>query len=163
MEQTHRVQELITPSLEAMGLELVRVRYGGPGRPTLQIMIERTDREFLTVDECALASKAVSALLDIEDPVGGAYNLEVSSPGLDRPLTRIADYQRFAGFEAKIDVMEPIDGRKRIRGELVGVENENVQIRQTGDCLIVPFSIIKKAKLVLTEKLILAAKTKKRM
>ncbi|HIM44894.1 MAG TPA: ribosome maturation factor RimP, partial [Alphaproteobacteria bacterium] len=77
MEQTHRVEELIAPSLEALGFELVRVRFGGPGRPTLQIMIERQDREALTVGDCASASKAFSALLDVENPIGGAYNLEI--------------------------------------------------------------------------------------
>ena len=163
MEQTHRVEELIAPSLEALGLEVVRVRYGGPGRPTLQIMIERSDRANLTVEECALASKTVSALLDVEDPIGGAYNLEVSSPGLDRPLTRIGDFERFAGFEAKIEMTEPVEGRKRLRGQVLGVENGNVRISQDDGPAVVPFSTIKKAKLVLTNELISAAQTQKRM
>ena len=163
MEQTHRVEELIAPSLEALGLEVVRVRYGGPGRPTLQIMIERSDRANLTVEECALASKTVSALLDVEDPIGGAYNLEVSSPGLDRPLTRIGDFERFAGFEAKIEMTEPVEGRKRLRGQVLGVENGNVRISQDDVPAVVPFSTIKKAKLVLTDELISAAQTQKRM
>ena len=163
MEQTHRVEELIAPSLEALGFELVRVRLGGSGRPTLQIMIERSDRAFLTVDECARASKTVSALLEVEDPIGGAYNLEVSSPGLDRPLTRIGDFERFAGFEAKIEVKAPIEGRKRFRGLVLGVENGNVRIAQDNGCAVVPFETIIKAKLVLTDKLISAAQTQKRM
>ncbi len=163
MEQTHRVEELITPSLEALGLELVRVSYGAAGRPTLQIMIERSDRAALTVDQCALASKTVSALLDVEDPIGGKYNLEVSSPGLDRPLTRIGDFERFAGFEAKIEMTEAIDGRKRLRGQVLGIENGNVRISQGDGAAVVPFSIIKKAKLVLTDELIAAAQTQKRM
>lgn len=163
MEQTHRVEELIAPSLEALGFELVRVRYGGPGRPTLQIMIERRDRAALTVDQCAAASKTISALLDVEDPIGGAYNLEVSSPGLDRPLTRIGDFERFAGFEAKIEVTAPIDGHKRIRGQVLGVENGNVRISRDDGCTIVPFDTIKKAKLILTDGLISAAETQKRM
>lgn len=164
MEQTHRVEELIAPSLEALGLELVRVRYGGPGRPTLQIMIERSDHTALTVDECARASKTVSALLDVEDPIGGAYNLEVSSPGLDRPLTRIGDFERFAGFEAKIEVTASIEGQKRFKGQLLGAENGNVRITQDDGCaVVVPFSTIKKAKLMLTDALISAAQTQKRM
>ena len=163
MEQTHRVEELIAPSLEALGFELIRVRYGGTGRPTLQIMIERSDRAPLTVDECAAASKSISALLDIEDPIGGAYNLEVSSPGLDRPLTRIGDFQRFAGFEAKIELASPVDGRKRFGGQLLGVENGKVQISAEGGMAMVPFAAIKKAKLILTDELISVAESQKRM
>jgi len=163
MEQTHRVEELIAPSLEALGFELVRVRFGGPGRPTLQIMIERQDREALTVDDCASASKAISALLDVEDPIGGAYNLEISSPGLDRPLTRIGDFERFAGFEAKIEVTVPVDGRKRLRGQVLGVENGNVQISRDEGSHSVPFETIKKAKLILTDELISSAQPQKRM
>jgi len=163
MEQTHRVEELIAPSLEALGFELVRVRFGGPGRPTLQIMIERQDREALTVDDCASASKAISALLDVEDPIGGAYNLEISSPGLDRPLTRIGDFERFAGFEAKIEVTVPVDGRKRLRGQVLGVENGNVRISRDEGSHSVPFETIKKAKLILTDELISSAQPQKRM
>jgi len=163
MEQTHRVEELIAPSLEALGFELVRVRFGGPGRPTLQIMIERQDREALTVDDCASASKAISALLDVEDPIGGAYNLEISSPGLDRPLTRIEDFERFAGFEAKIEVTLPVDGRKRLRGQVLGVENGNVRISRDEGSHSVPFETIKKAKLILTDELISSAQPQKRM
>ena len=163
MEQTHRVEELIAPSLEALGFELVRVRYGGSGRPTLQIMIERQDHEPLTVDNCAAASKSISALLDVEDPIGGAYNLEVSSPGLDRPLTRISDFERFAGFHAKIEMTEPIDGRKRLRGQVLGVENGKVRISADDGSAVVPFETIKKAKLILTDELISAAQSQKRM
>ena len=163
MEQTHRVEELIAPSLEALGFELVRVRFGDPGRPTLQIMIERQDREALTVDDCASASKAISALLDVEDPIGGAYNLEISSPGLDRPLTRIGDFERFAGFEAKIEITVPVDGRKRLRGQVLGVENGNVRISRDEGSHNVPFETIKKAKLILTDELISSAQPQKRM
>ena len=163
MEQTHRVEKSIAPSLEALGFELVRVRFGGPGHPTLQIMIERQDREALTVDDCASASKAISALLDVEDPIGGAYNLEISSPGLDRPLTRIGDFERFAGFEAKIEVTVPVDGRKRLRGQVLGVENGNVRISRDEGSHSVPFETIKKAKLILTDELISSAQPQKRM
>ena len=163
MEQTHRVEELIAPSLEALGFELVRVRFGGSGRPTLQIMIERQDREALTVDDCAAASRAISALLDVEDPIGGAYNLEVSSPGLDRPLTRLGDFERFAGFEAKIEVTVPVDGRKRLRGQVLGVEDGNVRISRAEGAASVPFDTIKKAKLILTDELISSAQPQKRM
>ncbi len=163
MEQTHRVEELIAPSLEALGFELIRVRYGGTGRPTLQIMIERRDRAALTVDECAIASKSISALLDVEDPIGGAYDLEVSSPGLDRPLTRIGDFERFAGFDAKIELAAPMNGRKRYRGQLLGVKDGNVRISADSGAAIVPFATIKNAKLILTDELISAAESQKRM
>jgi len=163
MEQTHRVEELIAPSLEALGFEIVRVSYGGAGRPTLQIMIERSDRSPLTVDECAAASKSVAALLDVEDPIGGAYNLEVSSPGLDRPLTRIGDFERFAGFDAKIELAAPMDGRKRFRGQLLGVEDGNIRISADGGAATVPFTAIKNAKLILTDELISSAGSQKRM
>lgn len=163
MEQTHRVEELIAPSLEALGFELVRVRYGGSGRPTLQIMIERQDHAPLTVDDCATASKSISALLDVEDPIGGAYNLEVSSPGLDRPLTRLSDFERFAGFHAKIEMTAPIDGRMRFRGRVLGVENGKVRISADDGSAVVPFETIKKAKLILTDELISAAQSQKRM
>ena len=161
MEQTHRVEELIAPSLEALGFEVVRVRYVGAERPTLQIMIERRDRAPLTVDECATASKSISALLDVEDPIAGAYNLEISSPGLDRPLTRISDFERFAGFDAKIELDRPVDGRKRFRGRLVGVEEDKIRISADGGAVMVPFTIIKNAKLILTDELISAAASQK--
>ena len=163
MDQTHRVEELIAPSLEALGFELVRVRFGGPGRPPLQIMIERQDREALTVDDCASASKAISALLDVEDPIGGAYNLEISSPGLARPLTRMGDFERFAGLEAKMEVTVPVDGRKRLRGQVLGVENGNVRIARDEGSQSVPFETIKTAKLILTDELISSAQPQKRM
>ncbi len=160
MEKMRRVKELITPSLEGLGLEVVRVRYGGPGRPTLQIMIERSDYEALSIDECAIASRTVSALLDINDPIDQNYNLEISSPGLDRPLTRLSDFERFAGFEAKIELFEPANGRKRFRGRLLGLENDTVGICHEGDQASIPFSNIERAKLVPSDNLILEAKEK---
>ena len=163
MEQTHRVEELIAPSLEALGFELVRVRYGGSARPTLQIMIERQDHEPMTVDDCATASKSISALFDVEDPIGGAYNLEVSSPGLDRPLTRISDFERFTGFHAKIEMTAPIDGRTRFRGQVLGVEDGKVWISADEGTSVVPFETIKKAKLILTDELISATQSQKRI
>lgn len=148
------VARLIAPSLEAMGYVIVRVRLSGGGRPTLQIMAERVDGQEMTVDDCADISRAVSALLDVEDPIAGAYVLEVSSPGLDRPLTRPEDFTRFAGHEAKLDLSEAIDGRKKLRGRVVGLEGENVRIAaENGECVL-PVAIIRSAKLVLTDALI---------
>ena len=123
-------------------------------------MIERSDYGALSIDECAIASRLVSALLDINDPIDGNYNLEISSPGLDRPLTRLNDFERFAGFEAKIELFEPKNGRKRFHGRLLGLENDNVGICHNGDPASIPFSNIEKAKLIPSDNLILEAKEK---
>ena len=113
---TNEIARIIEPSLEAMGYRLVRLmQTGGLQRPTLQIMAERRDDAPMTVEDCAEISRAVSALLDVADPIASAYMLEVSSPGIDRPLVRPEDYDRFAGFEARIELVEPLDGRKRFQ------------------------------------------------
>src|SRR5437773_11488495 len=103
-----------------MGYRLVRVALIGAQRPTLQVMAERRDEAAMTVEDCADISRSISALIDVEDPIAGAYLLEVSSPGIDRPLVRPEDYDRFAGFEARIELGEPVDGRKRYRVRLPG-------------------------------------------
>lgn len=152
-----QVERLIAPSAEAMGYALVQVRFiGGSSRPTLQIMAERTDGAEMTVDDCADLSRAVSALLDVEDPVPGAYRLEVSSPGIDRPLVRLEDYQRFAGQEARIETERLIDGRKRFKGKLLGVDDGRVRLSlsDTGAEAEIPLADVTKAKLVLTDELI---------
>src|SRR5690554_5392970 len=110
-----RVGALIEPSLEEMGYELVRVQLTGGPRPGLQIMAERADRAQMSVEDCAAISRAISAILDVEDPIAGAYTLEVSSPGIDRPLTRPEDFDRFQGFEARIECREAVEGRRRLR------------------------------------------------
>ena len=148
------VARLIAPPLEAMGYALVRVRLSGGGRPTLQVMAERGDGKEMTVEDCAEISRAVSAILDVEDPIAGAYVLEVSSPGLDRPLTRPEDFSRFAGHEAKLDLSDAVDGRKRIRGRLVGLEGDNVRIVTEEGESALPVAVIRSAKLVLTDALI---------
>lgn len=111
-----KVSELIAPSLDALGYELVRVQINGQTNRTLQIMAERKDRRDMTVDDCAEISRNISAILDVEDPVPGAYDLEVSSPGIDRPLVRRDDFERFAGQVARVETGRPIDGRRRFRG-----------------------------------------------
>ena len=103
MDWTRQITELIEPTLNEMGFELIRVLVTGGQRPTLQIMVERADLAPLTVEHCAGASRAISALLDVADPIAGAYRLEVSSPGIERPLVRRADYERFAGLEARLE------------------------------------------------------------
>ena len=158
MDATDRIERLIAPTLDGMGYELVRVALiGGVGRQTLQIMAERRDRVGMTVEDCADISRAVSALLDVEDPIAGAYSLEVSSPGIDRPLTRLDDFRRFAGFEARVELSAPHDGRKRFRGRIRGVAGEKVRIETEEGETDLPFGRIQKAKLVLTDELLAAA------
>jgi ribosome maturation factor RimP len=158
MDLEQRIATMIAPSLSAMGYDLVRVLMQGRQRPVLQIMAERQDNKAMTVEDCADISRQISALLDVDDPIEGAYSLEVSSPGIDRPLTRPVDYERYAGFEAKLETAEPIDGRKRYRGKLLGIDEQG-QIRIAADegSWTIPFAAVKSAKLVLTDDLIAAA------
>ncbi|WP_268967291.1 ribosome maturation factor RimP [Zavarzinia marina] len=156
MELTDRIATMIEPSLLAMGFLLVRVRFGGAKRPVLQIMAERPDGT-MTVEDCAEVSRAVSALLDVEDPISGEYVLEVSSPGLDRPLVKLDDYRRFAGYEAKIETVMPVEGRKRYRGRLIGTDGEDVLVTVDGQDHRLPFPLIGEARLVLTDDLIEAS------
>ena len=145
-----------------MGYDLVRVMSTGGQRPTLQIMAERRDRAGMTVDDCAEISRAVSALLDVEDPIQGAYQLEVSSPGIDRPLIKPEDFDRFAGFEARLETDRQIEGQRRFRGRLLGVVDEAVGLVLPEGERRIPLSAIRKAKLVLTDDLIAAAEAEGR-
>ena len=155
---SEQVEDLIAPSLQAMGYEIVRVQLtGGTGRPTLQIMAEPSDGRGMTIDNCAEISRTVSALLDVENPIPGTYTLEVSSPGIDRPLVRPRDYQRFAGHVAKIETSRPIDGRKRFRGRIGGITDAGVRIAVEDMDMEVPFEAIHRAKLVLTDELLAQA------
>jgi ribosome maturation factor RimP len=148
------IETMIAPSLEAMGYDVVRVSFTGGRRPTLQIMVEHRDETPMTVEDCATVSHSVSALLDVADPVATAYHLEVSSPGIDRPLVRPADYERFAGFEAKIELQRPLDGRRRFRGTLMGLDDDSVKLRIGDASVLLPLSAIARAKLVLNDALI---------
>ena len=112
-DQTAFIENLIEPSIAAMGFELVRVQFIGGGGNTLQVMVERQDRQPINVDHCAEVSRLISTLLEAEDPVANAYVLEVSSPGIDRPLVRIDDYARFLGFEARIETDGQVNGQRR--------------------------------------------------
>src|SRR6184192_2913632 len=143
-----------------MGYRLVRVAVLGAGRMTLQIMAERRDDAPMTVDDCAAISRSVSALLDVADPIASAYTLEVSSPGIDRPLVRPEDYDRFAGFEARIELDEPLDGRKRFRGRLLGRAEEYVRLIGEAGEVRLPLAAIARAKLILTDDLLAAAQPK---
>jgi ribosome maturation factor RimP len=143
-----------------MGYRLVRVALTGARRATLQVMAERRDAVPMTVEDCAEISRSVSALLDVADPIAGAYMLEVSSPGIDRPLVRPEDYDRFAGFEARIELSEPLDGRKRFRGRLLGRAGECVRLAGDAGEARLPIAAIARAKLVLTDDLLALAQPK---
>jgi ribosome maturation factor RimP len=156
VDRTRQITELIEPTLNEMGFELVRVLVTGGQRPTLQIMAERRDQTPMTLEHCAEASRAVSALLDVADPIAGAYRLEVTSPGIDRPLVRRADYERFAGLEARLETELPIDGRRRFRGRLAGLEGDRVRLELPDGERSIPLEAIRKAKLVLTDELLAA-------
>jgi len=159
MEPIRRIERMIEPALNEMGFTLVRVQLSGGARPNLQIMAERSDDSGMTVDDCAAISHTVSAILDVEDPISGAYTLEVSSPGIDRPLVRHQDFERFAGFEAKIEMRNAIDGRRRFRGRLAGMEGNAVRLTMKDGDVVLPLDDIHQAKLVLTDDLLAAAGT----
>jgi ribosome maturation factor RimP len=157
---TNEIARIIEPSLEAMGYRLVRVALTGAQRPTLQVMAERRDEAPMTVEDCALISRSVSALLDVADPIAGAYTLEVSSPGIDRPLVRPEDYDRFAGFTARIELSKPLDGRKRFRGRLLGRVEDHVRLIGEAGEVRLPLAAIVRAKLELTDDLLALAPSK---
>ncbi len=148
-----RIAALIRPTVEGMGFELVRVRLMSGKRQTLQIMAERPDGR-MEVEDCADLSRALSALLDVEDPIAGEYTLEVSSPGIDRPLTRLEDFARWAGWTARLETDALIGGRKRFSGELTGVDGETVRVKGDAETFALPFDALSDAKLVLTDALI---------
>ena len=156
MQQKHPLYDMLAPMIEKMGFEVVRILTIGVKSPTLQVMIERKDRQNLVVDDCAAVSRAVSKVLDEKDPIDGEYSLEVSSPGLDRPLTKPEHFRRFAGYEAKIETGEAVDGRKRFRGKIADVDKNNIVefVMDDGIVYKIPFEVINKAKLVLTDELL---------
>ena len=146
-----KIEHLINPTAAAMGFELVRVLLIGSGKPTLQIMAERADGS-ITLDECGKLSQAISAVLDVENVLADtSYYLEVGSPGTDRPLTRLKDFTRFAGREARIEIDPALDGRKRFKGCLKGVKGELVLIATEEGDREIPFHSIQKAKLSVDE------------
>ncbi len=161
MDLASHIQKLIEPTVGDLGFEIVRVRISGKKQLSMQVMVEPKDGQGLTVDDCAAISRAISALLDVEDPVKGAYTLEVSSPGIDRPLVRMGDFDRFQGFQAKIETNRPFNGRRRFKGRLLGVEGESVRIMIDGQEMKLPHPDIQRAKLVLTDDLIAASEENK--
>ena len=155
------LMELLDPVAEAAGYEIVRLRLMGGNTRRLQIMAERPDPDggpgHMDVDDCARLSRAVSEVLDAADPIAGEYLLEVSTPGIDRPLTRLKDFEAFEGYEARLELDRVAEGRKRFRGQLAGIEDENVGINleeEPDATVYVPFAWITEAKLVLTDELL---------
>lgn len=157
---TQRLADRIEPVLEGLGYALVRLLPPGKAsaRGTMQVMAERLDDAAMTVDDCARISHALDPVLEAADPAAGSYSLEVSSPGIDRPLTRAADFDRFAGFEVKLEAMTPVDGRKRFRGVLEGLDGEAVRVLpEDGEAVLLPLRDLIKAGLVLNDALLAAA------
>jgi len=148
-----RIAAIVTPTVEGMGFRLVRLRVMGGKRITLQIMAERSDGT-MEVEDCATLSRALSAVLDVEDPIDREYTLEVSSPGIDRPLTRLEDFTRWEGYEARLETADMIDGRKRFKGTLAGVEGTEVLIEVEQGTIGLEFDWLSDAKLVLTDELV---------
>jgi ribosome maturation factor RimP len=158
-EQAVKVEAMITPTIEAMGYEVVRVLIAGGQAVLLQVMAERHDGKAMTVEDCAEISRTVSALLEVEDPITGPYRLEVSSPGIDRPLTKARDFERFAGHRVRVEAGEVIEGRRRFIGMLKGVQGDKaVVVLDGGEEAAVPLTSIVRAKLVLTDELLAAHK-----
>ncbi|WND01351.1 ribosome maturation factor RimP [Temperatibacter marinus] len=149
------VTEIIETAVKELGFELVRVTYGGGRKPTLQIMAEREDGT-MSVDDCAKLSREVSAILDVEDPLDGEYLLEVSSPGIDRPLTRPKDFSRWVGFDAKVELLEAVDGRRRFRGKILSADDviTTLEVADLKEIVEISYGEISKAKLILTDELI---------
>jgi len=154
-----RVAAIVEPVLEQLGFRLVRVRISGMDGCTVQVMAERPDGT-MTIDDCELVSRALSPVLDVADPIERAYRLEISSPGIDRPLVRRSDFERFAGHVAKIEMAVAIDGRRRFRGTLIGVDGEKARVRRADAAagedpdVLLPIEEMAEAKLVLTNELV---------
>jgi ribosome maturation factor RimP len=153
-----RIAAFVEPALMGLGYRLVRVRVSGRDGMTVQIMAERPDGSF-TIEDCELASRTLSPALDVEDPIPGGYRLELSSPGIDRPLVRRSDFERAIGHEAKIEMEVPVDGRKRFRGEITGTEGGDAMVRfvnSAGETQTarLPIGDIAEARLVLTDALV---------
>lgn len=159
MADIAELTRLIEPEAKALGLELVRVAmFGGKSDPTLQVMAERPDTRQLGIADCEALSRRISEVLDVADPIEEAYRLEVSSPGIDRPLTRLQDFADWAGFDARVRLAEEINGRKQLDGRLAGIDGDTITVAllKSGEPFVFPFSSIASAKLLLTDALIKA-------
>jgi ribosome maturation factor RimP len=155
LTDTTAIAQLIEPAVKGMGLDLVRVAMiGGKSDPTLQVMAERPDTRQLTIDDCETLSRKISDILDEADPIEEGYRLEVSSPGIDRPLTRRSDFADWKGHEARIKFAEPVDTAKQVSGILEGIDGDTIRIATPKGERLVDFANIASAKLLLTDKLI---------
>ena len=161
MELIETITKAVEPALSDMGYELVRVAINGAEMKTVQIMAERADRQDMTVDDCEKISHTASALLDVADPFNGRWVLEVSSPGIDRPLVKLADYERFKGEEAKVELVNDIDGRKRFKGILKGIEGTKISMDFEGNEISFDFANVAKAKLTFKDETLDNKKGKK--
>lgn len=149
------ITQAVEPSLEVLGYRLVLVKLSDAARrKTLTLMAERNDGQPMGIEDCTTVSRTASALLDVEDPIATAYDLEVCSPGIDRPLTRAADFTRYAGYEAKCETIFPLEGRKRFKGRIKGMEDETIILTMPEGEAKIPFNTIRTAKLVLTDELV---------
>lgn len=152
--QKHYLQDMIEPVVEKLGYELVRVMTIGQANPTLQVMIDvKNASRDITVDDCATVSRALSDLLDEKDPIKERYSLEVSSPGLDRPLTKPAHFKRYEGYLAKVETEEKVENRKRFKGKIVRADEQNIVVDMENVEYTIPYSAVAKAKLVITDEL----------
>jgi ribosome maturation factor RimP len=154
MRQELIIKELVAPVINGLGYELVRIQISDEGTKTVQIMVERLDGVNLSVDDCSLLSNEVSVILDVNDPINDNYLLEVSSPGIDRPLVKLKDYETYAGFHARINTNAVFEGRKDFKGKLTGIEGNNIKIIVKEKTYLLPFDKIEKAKLLLTQELL---------
>lgn len=152
-----RIIGIIAPTVTDLGYELVRVMVLGRERPTVQIMADRADGAQIAVEDCEIISRAVSAVMDVDDPIPGRWTLEVSSAGIDRPLTRVKDWVRFVGHLARVELSIPVQGRRRINGIILGADATAARLREAETDYEVPFTDIRRAKLVLTDALIEAS------
>lgn len=152
--QKHYLQDMLEPEVEKLGFELVRVLTIGQANPTLQVMIDIADNSRdITVDDCAAVSRVLSDLLDAKDPIKDKYTLEVSSPGLDRPLTKLKHFVRYKGYDVKVETENKVENRKRFKGKITDVDDKNVVINMENTLYTIPFAEINKAKLVITDEL----------
>ena len=151
----HPLEDLLNPVVEKLGYKLVRVMTIGAKNPTLQVMIDRLDGNDITVDDCATVSRALSDVLDEKDPIENQYSLEVSSPGIDRPLTKLQHFVRFVGYEAKIETIQPVENRKRFKGKILAVDDsQNISFDMDGVQYLIAFDNVAKAKILLTDELL---------
>ncbi len=156
-----RISAIIDPVIKDMGYQLVRLRIGGGRKKQLQIMAERNDGG-MEIDDCTNISKAVSAILDVEDPISGSYTLEISSPGIDRPLTRLSDFSTWKGHLAKLETVELINGRRRFKGIIGGTEGAAIQVATEEGEFLLEFTLVSNARLVLTDRLLNLSASKRK-